>query len=230
MVFIGGPVTCPVDDPTPLADAELDLERLPEAYIKRNDEGIVLLTAGKIADKGPGAGCDGPIAKIARDVRLHIGGKQPVTLLDFKAGFEDSARGVLNGVDWAIVVVDPTNAAIQLAFDVKEMVKQTLLGRGPATQHLETPDLVALAQKMFAEARIKDVSVVLNRVQDEKMAAYLIDKLAEGGIQPIGVMRQDPAITISWLEGEPITSQLGETADGIVRELEDTLRQPAVAT
>ena len=91
-----------MDHPTPLADAELDLERLRGTYVKRNNEGVGLLTAGKIGDKGVGAGCDGPIAKITRDVRLQVGGEQPVTLLDFKAGFEDSARGVLTGVDWAM--------------------------------------------------------------------------------------------------------------------------------
>ena len=74
MVFSGGLVTCPVDDPTPLPGAELALERLAGQYYRRNEAGILFLTAGKIGDQGPGAGCDGPVAKIARDVRLHCGG------------------------------------------------------------------------------------------------------------------------------------------------------------
>ena len=108
MVFSGGLVTCPVDDPTPLPGAELSLDRLSGQYYNRNENGILFLTAGKIGDQGPGAGCDGPVAKIARDIRLHQSGEQPVTLVDFKAGFEDSARGAITSLDWAIVVVDPT--------------------------------------------------------------------------------------------------------------------------
>lgn len=227
MIFSGGAVTCPVDDPTPLADADIDLEKLPADYHTRNEEGIVLLAAGKIADKGPGAGCDGPISKIARDLRIRAGDALPVTLVDFKAGFEDSARGVLNGVDLALVTVDPSNAAIQMAIDLKEMVRQTRAGQPPAIQHLDTPDLVETAIRMFREARVRDVLVVLNRVKDREVEAYLTDRLAEASIQPIAVVPEDPAITISWLEGAPLTRRFQEPADRVVGALEDAARHPS---
>jgi CO dehydrogenase nickel-insertion accessory protein CooC1 len=70
MVFSGGAVTCPVDDPTPLPGATLSLEGLPARYVGTSPEGIRLLLAGKLGPLGPGAGCDGPIAKIARDLRV----------------------------------------------------------------------------------------------------------------------------------------------------------------
>ena len=111
MVFSGGLVTCPVDDPTPLAGADLDLDDLPPAYQGHSANGIDLFVAGKIGDKGPGAGCDGPIAKIARDFRPRYTGEAPVTLVDFKAGFEDSARGNIVSLDRIIVVIDPTTVA-----------------------------------------------------------------------------------------------------------------------
>lgn len=90
MVFSGGKVTCPVDDPTPLAGATIHVAQLPTVHYRRSDEGILFLVAGKIGDQGPGAGCDGPVAKIARDVRIQQNADHPVTLIDFKAGFEDS--------------------------------------------------------------------------------------------------------------------------------------------
>jgi len=230
MVFSGGAVTCPVDDPTPLADADIDLEALPGEYRSRGEDGIILLTAGKIADKGPGAGCDGPISKIARDVQIRAGDTLPVTLVDFKAGFEDSARGVLNGVDWALVTVDPSNAAIQMAIDMKEMVRQIRAGQQPATQHLDTPDLVETAIRMFREARVRDVLVVLNRVKDREVEKYLKDRLAEAGVQPIAVIPEDPAITISWLEGATLAGRLEEPADRVVGALEDAARQETMVT
>jgi len=94
-VFSGGAVSCPVDDPASLPGAEIWLDRLPDKYCVQSPEGISLLTAGKIGGQGPGAGCDGPVSKIARDLRVRVNGRPLVTLIDFKAGLEDSARGVL---------------------------------------------------------------------------------------------------------------------------------------
>ena len=204
MVFSGGSVTCPVDDPTPLPESEISLDALPKLYRSQNPEGIVFLAAGKIGDQGPGAGCDGPISKIARDLRIHQLGEQPVTLVDFKAGFEDSARGAVTSLDWALVIVDPTTAAIQMAAHMRKMVEEIRAGGLPATRHLETPELVEWANRIFREATIRDVAVVLNRVRDEEMEQFMREKLAEKGIEPIGVIREDPSIAISWLIGAPL--------------------------
>jgi CO dehydrogenase nickel-insertion accessory protein CooC1 len=207
MVFHGGSVTCPVDDPTPLAGAERSLEDLPAPYHPISKTGIHLLAAGKIGDLGPGAGCDGPISKIARDFRITSAGIDPVTLVDFKAGFEDSARGVITHLDWVVVVVDPTKAAIQMAIHMQNMIHQISAGKPPATEHLESPELVALAQKLFKEATIKDMVVVLNRVRNEEMENVLREKLGEKSLEPIGAIREDPSIALHWLHGTPIESE-----------------------
>jgi len=204
MVFSGGSVTCPVDDPTPLPGAEVDLDQLSGGYYAQNQEGIFLLTAGKMGDKGPGAGCDGPINKIARDFKVHTEGTPPITLVDFKAGFEDSARGAITSLDWVIVVVDPTIAAVQMAIHMKMMVDQIKAGSPPATNHLESPEMVELAQRIFRESKINGILVILNRIRDEDMESYLWAKLQQGGIKPIGTIREDPAITITWLRGTPL--------------------------
>jgi CO dehydrogenase nickel-insertion accessory protein CooC1 len=177
MVFSGGLVTCPVDDPTPLPGAEFSLDELPSEFYAQNQDGITLLEAGKIGDQGPGAGCDGPISKVARDIKILQNGEQPVTLVDFKAGFEDSARGVITSLDWAVVV-----------------------------DHLESPELVEWANKIFGQAKIKDVSIVLNNVRDEETEEYLQSRLAEKGIEPVGVIHAQTAISISWLKGLPIVA------------------------
>jgi CO dehydrogenase nickel-insertion accessory protein CooC1 len=218
MVFSGGPVTCPVDDPTPLPGAEISLDQLGWQHYRHNDDGILFLTAGKIGDQGPGAGCDGPVAKIARDLRVYQDGKPPVTLADFKAGFEDSARGAVTSLDWAIVVVDPTLAAIQMAANMKDLVDQIKAGRPPATQHLESPELIEWANRIFGEATVQDVLVVLNRVGDEEMEAYLRTMLAEKGLEPIGVIHEDPSISRSWLWGTPLEAT--NTQDDVERVVE----------
>ena len=204
MVFSGGRVTCPVDDPTPLPDAELRLTDLDSDYYAINPQGIVLLTAGKIGDLGPGAGCDGPINKIARDLRVEVDDSSSVTLVDFKAGFEDSARGAVTGLDWIVVIADPTKAAIQMAIHMKKMVEQIKAGIPPATEHLETPELVASAMKIFRESKIEDVLVVLNKIRDEDMERYLRKELSKADIEPIGAIQEDPAIMLNWMEGSKL--------------------------
>jgi CO dehydrogenase maturation factor len=204
MVFSGGRVTCPVDDPAPLPDAELRLTDLDSDFYAINPQGIVLLTAGKIGDLGPGAGCDGPINKIARDLRIETDGSSSVTLVDFKAGFEDSARGAVTGLDWIVVIVDPTKAAIRMAIHMKKMVEQIKAGIPPATEHLENPELVASAKKIFRESKIEDVLVVLNKIKDEEMERYLREELLKADIEPIGALPEDPAITLNWLEGSQL--------------------------
>ena len=220
-VFGGGTVTCPVDDPTPLAGAEISLSGLPDRYYARSQRGLVFLTAGKIGDQGPGAGCDGPISKIARDLRIVAEGNHPVTLVDFKAGFEDSARGVITTLDWAIVIVDPTSASLQMAVNMKDLVDQIKAGVLPATSHLDSPALVAVANRIFQEATIKGVSFVLSRIEDETMEAYLREKLAEKGIRPIGTIHHNHSISLCWLKGLPLdVTEIREDLEGIVAELE----------
>jgi CO dehydrogenase maturation factor len=206
MVFSGGNVTCPVDDPTILEDAEISISKLPKEYYARNEDGILLLSAGKIGTQGPGAGCDGPIAKIARDVVI-VTDDQPITLIDFKAGFEDSARGVMTNLDWGIVVVDPTIASVEIAANLREMVVLIQQDTLPATMHLESPEMVALANRIFTDASIEAVFVVLNKIPTLEVERYLRDKLADHCLEPIGVIFEDKLIPLRWLKGQPVDAE-----------------------
>lgn len=221
MVFSGGSVTCPVDDPTPLVGAHISIDDLPNVYQSDTPEGIHLFIAGKMGDKGPGAGCDGPIAKIARDFRPRFIDESPVTLVDYKAGFEDSARGNIISLDWIIVVIDPTSAAIQMAINMRDMVDQLKAGRLPATAHLEHPDLVKLVNRLYREAGVKGVLFIMNRVRDEETERYVRHTLADHGIEPIGVIQDDPSLSMAWLKGAPLVEAVNtHELERIVETLE----------
>jgi CO dehydrogenase nickel-insertion accessory protein CooC1 len=220
MVFSGGAVTCPVDDPTLLLGADIDLDKISPQFFVQKDE-ITLLTAGKIGELGPGAGCDGPVAKIARDLQIKKDGEPVVTLVDFKAGFEDTARGAITSLDWAIVVVDPTLAAIEMASNMCDMVARLKAMELPATMHLESPELVALANRIFIEARINGVLSVLNKVQNIEIENYLRKELSARSIEPIGIIYEDPLVSISWLKGKPLGGRdAQQEAQKIARALE----------
>jgi CO dehydrogenase maturation factor len=221
MVFSGGRVTCPVDDPTPLREAEISLVQLPDEYVGRNREGIILLTAGKIGNQGPGAGCDGPISKIARDLRIRSNTDAPITLIDFKAGFEDAARGAVTSLDWALAVVDPTRAAMQMAIHMIQMTNRIKAGELPATSHLESPNLVEMANRIFREASIRDVLVVLNRIPAKETEEYMRRYLDVRSIEPIGVLHEHPYIALSWLKGTPLDrTNANEEVERIMERLE----------
>lgn len=206
--FMGGPVTCPVDDPTPLPDADLDLDKLPQEFQSRTQPGIRVLVGGKLGELGPGAGCDGPVAKIARDLRVRDTSGHPLFLADFKAGFEDSARGVILGLDWALVVVDPTTASLHMALHLDQMVKKLREGALPATAHLEDPRLVEEARRQFRDSRVQGVAAILNRVPDTETEAFIRERLQKmGGPQVLGVLPENPAIQRQWLRGDEVRIQ-----------------------
>jgi len=221
MVFAGGRVTCPVDDPTPLAGAEVDLGALDERYVARNATGTTLLIAGKIGALGPGAGCDGPVAKIARDLRVS-GLPGHVTLVDFKAGFEDTARGVLTSLDRALVAVDPTSAALQMAGDFLATFEQMRQGALPATRHLDRAELVEIALRLYRGSRLRSVSAVLSRIGDDAQERYLRARLGALQVPVLGSMPEDHRVQEQWLHGGRLRSpRLASAATALARRLEE---------
>ncbi|MFN2252451.1 MAG: P-loop NTPase [Anaerolineae bacterium] len=230
MVFSGGAVTCPVDDPTPLAGAHLKLDELPDRYRERSEDGIWLLAAGKLGGLGPGAGCDGPINKIARDVTVSAPTSDLVTIVDFKAGFEDAARGAIVGLDYLLVVVDPTNAAVQMAAHMNRLVEGIRAGAPPATAHLADPALVELATRAFRHARIREALVVLNRVRDEATDHALRDLLGSSAIEPIAALREDPLLGARWLGGVGLEgSPVEDDVDLLASRLEEVAARASTA-
>jgi len=184
--------------------AVINLAKIPKKYYRFDQKGLLLFQLGKIGDKGPGAGCDGPISKIARDLRIEGIEGQPVTLIDVKAGLEDFARGIITSMDWIVTVVDPTIASIQIAENIKNLISRIKSGELPATQHLKSPELIEEANRIYKEARIKESFVLLNKIKDEKIGNYVSKKLKEKGLKTIGIIYEDPSISLSWLEGKPL--------------------------
>ena len=230
MVFSGGIVTCPVDDPTRLIGADVCMDVLPARFSARTSEGIHLVKAGKLGVLGPGAGCDGPVAKIARDLRVSGHGLRPVELVDYKAGFEDAARGALTAVDWAVVAVDPTPAAVRMAIDMTRMVSEIRQGVPPATRHLERAHLVQLAVALFREARIRGVRSVLNRVPLAATESFLRARLDGSGAPVAAVFGDESAVAEQWLRGAPLSSDLLATAARVLaRDLEAANADAAIA-
>jgi CO dehydrogenase nickel-insertion accessory protein CooC1 len=204
MVFRGGKVTCPVDDPTPIEDASVELEGLPSEYVARSPSGVVLLVAGKLAGYGVGAGCDGPLVKIARDLTVHRDHRPMTMLVDLKAGLEDASRGALVRMDATIIVCDPTRASLEIVATMTRLVDQLRRGAEPATFHLDSPRLVELARSLFRGSTLGSLSIVLNRVPDAETERLMLEALRSLGIEPIAILPERPEIRRAWLRGAPL--------------------------
>ena len=220
-VFSGGPVTCPVDDPVPMAKARVRADKLPSQFVGQTPEGIRVFLAGKIGPLGLGAGCDGPMTKIARDFAFETEGAAPVTLVDFKAGIEDASRGVITSLDWVIVVMDPSHAGVRAAVTMKTLLDQMQAGHLPATRHLKSPELVELTRRAYQTARAQGILYVLNKVPDTDTEHFLWQRMMEAEINAVVSIREDPDLRQAWLEGLPLHSAAAEAeAAKIVRALE----------
>jgi CO dehydrogenase nickel-insertion accessory protein CooC1 len=169
------------------------------------------------------------VAKIARDIRVRDVSGRPLFLADFKAGFEDSARGVILGLDWALVVVDPTTASLHMAVHLDQMVRKLRQGAGPATAHLEDPALVEMARRQFRESTVRGVVAILNRVPDAETEGFMRERIRElGGPPVLGALPERRDVQRQWLRGEELRSEaLEERVKSVILGLEGLVADPS---
>ncbi len=103
------------------------------------------------------------------------------------------------------------------------MVRRIHEGARPATAHLSDPELVEMADSLFRGARIRGLSIVLNRVGEEETAEFLRRALEEEGLEPTCSIGAHPEIGKAWLLGEQLQAPeaLEETALLMERVEED---------
>lgn len=112
---------------------------------------------------------------------------------------------------------------MEMAVSMTDMVKRIKAGELPATRHLESPVLVEIANLLFTQSKVKGVVVVLNKIEDDETESYMITKLAEQGIKPIGTIHRDPSIAVSWLKGTSLDAvKTRKDTEKIIEGLEIT--------
>lgn len=152
---------------------DLSLDNLPEECTDSN-ENISYLRIGKIEHSMEGCAC--PMGAVARSFlkELKIGNGEWV-IVDTEAGVEHFGRGLLEGADVILMVVDPSYESVLLAERAKQLA---------------------------AEANKKYI-VVLNKV-DETTKGYLQKELAEKGIAVSGMLSCYPGIVEANLYGNQL--------------------------
>ncbi len=103
-------------------EGALRLENVSSEYISKKDR-IRFLSMGKIGGYGEGCAC--PINALSSefydDLKLENG---EILLVDAEAGIEHFGRGVEEGIDLVLMVVDPTQESLKLARKVSDFGKE----------------------------------------------------------------------------------------------------------
>ncbi len=175
----------------------LSLESLPEVFLSAKAN-LSLVRIGKIEHSMEGCAC--PMGAVARSfLETLTVDKGEWVLIDTEAGIEHFGRGVLEGVDYVLVVVDPSKEAVLLADKACRMSKEAG----------------------------KDWGVVLNKVEN-KITDILEGKLEQLGLSPLGHVPYSDRIVAQNLEGEPIgDKRIWDELDRILSNIESQIRSRA---
>ena len=153
---------------------EMSLDSLSGEYVSWN-ENLGFLEIGKIEHVMEGCAC--PMGAVARDFLNHIViNEDEWILVDTEAGIEHFGRGVLEGVDFIIIIVDPSE------------------------------DAILLANKAFklASENNKNFGAILNKI-DDSIKEILKSKL-DSNINILGIIDYSSDIAMSNLKGNSLES------------------------
>ena len=133
------------------------LDNLPAGHVSTSTEGIKLVTIGKVRNFGEGCAC--PLNFLTKTLLKNLVlDKDETVLVDTDAGIEHVGRGVEEGCDAILAVVDPTAEALMLAKILKETF-QNLNKKFWLILNKATPKIIELVKE-----KTKDMNLEINGV------------------------------------------------------------------
>jgi len=153
------------------------LNNLPTDCVSTSSEGIKLITIGKIRNFSEGCAC--PLNYLIKILLKNLVlNKDEIVLVDTDAGIEHVGRGVEEGCDVIMIIIDPTAEALALAKTLKET----------------------------SEKLNKDLWVILNKVTPQ-VENFIEKKAEKEGIKIDEKIRFDENILFSCLEGKELNAK-----------------------
>ncbi len=100
-------------------DGPWSLSDIPEGYCGEKD-GVMLMASGKIHEANEGCACamNNVIQQFIMNLQLS---EDEFALMDMEAGIEHFGRGVDNGVDLLLMIVDPSFESLRLSKKIQEL-------------------------------------------------------------------------------------------------------------
>ena len=178
--------------PNILAESHFSIKEIPPRHLIRRN-GLALVSIGKILQALEGCAC--PMGVLSREFlkKLRLG-ENEIAIIDMEAGVEHFGRGIDEGIDRILLVVEPSFESLNVAEKIKGI----------------------------AEGMNKGVSAVLNKIDSDKTAHKLESELKIKNIEIIGTIPNDPLVFEACLEGSTIG--VGEAFHAAGRVLDDLLQ------
>jgi len=160
--------------PNVLAESHFSIKEIPPRHLIRRN-GLALVSIGKILQALEGCAC--PMGVLNREFlkKLRLGEKE-MAIIDMEAGVEHFGRGIDEGIDRVLLVVEPSFESIAVAEKIKGL----------------------------ASGLDKEVLAVLNKIDAERIALKLEGELRSRDIEVIGIIPNDPLVFEACLEGRTL--------------------------
>ena len=160
--------------PNVLTKSHLSIKDIPPRHLIRRN-GLALVSIGKILQALEGCAC--PMGVLNREFlkKLRLGEKE-IAIIDMEAGVEHFGRGIDEGIDRVLLVVEPSFESIAVAEKIKGL----------------------------ASGLDKAVLAVLNKIDSERIALKLEGELRTRDIEVIGIIPNDPLVFEACLEGQTL--------------------------
>jgi CO dehydrogenase maturation factor len=164
-------------------------------------DGIRIMSMGRI--KRGGTGCYCPEGALLQALISHLLlQRDEVVILDMEAGIEHLSRGTTKAVDKLIIVVEPGRRSTETAHTIN---------------------------KLSQDLGLRNIAVVGNKIRSQSDKEFIISNLP--GIEILGFIPYDPAITEADLANRPLFAASPQTAKevkNIYDKLVSSTRQPSV--
>ena len=133
------------------------LSDLPAEYVSTSPEGIKLVIIGKVRNYGEGCAC--PLNYLTKTLLKNLVLKEnELVLVDTDAGIEHVGRGVEEGTDAILAVVDPTAESLALAKTLKDLFEH-LNKKFWIVLNKATPNITGMIKE-----KAKDLNLQINGV------------------------------------------------------------------
>lgn len=160
------------------------VDDIPERFAVKHD-GVSLLRMGAI--KMGGAGCYCPENAFLKTLVSHLFlTDRDVVIMDMEAGLEHLGRATVAGVDWLLIVVEPSRQSIDTA------------------RRIET---------LASQIGLKNIGVIGNRSRNDSETDFI--EGAVKPLPLLGVIPYDDALRLAELEGRPPEPSLAAVNNAI---------------
>ena len=170
---------------------QIEIADIPVEFIQRHD-GLRLVSIGKILQALEGCAC--PMGVLNREFlkKLQLDANT-IALVDMEAGVEHFGRGIDEGIDNLLLMVEPSFESLEIADRIQKL----------------------------AAGMQKSVAAVLSKVPSTEIAERLKEKLRDRGINVIGTLPSDPLVFEAGFIGHglkegPAFNAAGEVLDALL--------------